>query len=212
MYVGNDPTNGVDPTGLYGQGDGWEDKDWRKFEKAQSRVAARMEKAAGRLDSAIQSGGKTLSKETKRFEKVFGEGTGTVENMQAVASTLSSMAAALRDDGTDGYIANALTEQQTLDAGASSKNVLGFADPDDRFTININIEHDDFKDASALRWTVGHETGHNFGLSHPTVNGVTPYVMYATKGSLNAYKNLTPQQALKNPDRFMRFGYGMYPK
>ena len=41
-YVGNDPVNMVDPTGLYSSGDGFTDEEWENFDAIQQETAADM--------------------------------------------------------------------------------------------------------------------------------------------------------------------------
>src|SRR5256714_14773691 len=84
-YCHNDPVNHSDPMGLYSMGTGWSPEQWKKFDQAQQAAAARLEKASAKMDPKV-------------FEKVFGKGSATPENMARVQHTMQGMAAALRDD------------------------------------------------------------------------------------------------------------------
>ncbi|MFZ1218881.1 MAG: RHS repeat-associated core domain-containing protein [Chthoniobacterales bacterium] len=180
-YCHNDPVNKSDPTGLYGMGTGWTDEQWKKFDTAQQAAAARIEKAAAKMD-------------VKTFEKVFGKGSATPENMAKVQETMGKMVAALRDDGTNGYKANAYTEKG---------RVMGRGDVGGK-ELKINVGHSSFGNHSALTWVAGHESGHNAGMGHGTVNGVTAY-KYGNEAEKDAYKNLPTAGRLGNPDNYMDF-------
>src|SRR2546421_6435361 len=118
-YCHNDPINKSDPTGLYGMGTGWTDETWKKFDRAQQTAAARLEKASAKMDPKV-------------FEKVFGKGSATAENMAKVQHTMQGMAAALRDDGTNGHVANAFSSPKSSTLGTG--NVNGNK-------ISINVGH-----------------------------------------------------------------------
>jgi RHS repeat-associated protein len=206
-YCHNDPLDLTDPMGLliagvserippipelmrqaqqglnmaYARGSGFTDKQWDKFNQAQQAAATRIEKAAAKMDS-------------KTFEKVFGKGSATAENMAKVSQTMKGMATALRDDGTKGYVANAMSEQSRI----LGRGVVGGK------TIWVNVDHPSYGSRSALTWATGHESAHNVGLGHGTVNGVTAY-KYGNDAERDAYKNLPPADCLGNPDNYMDF-------
>jgi RHS repeat-associated protein len=48
-YVGNDPVNMTDPTGMYGRGKGWSDEDWEKFDASQQQASSDMTSAASSM-------------------------------------------------------------------------------------------------------------------------------------------------------------------
>jgi len=232
-YVGNEPLDRTDPMGLvgidnwtsytdvppppppvtvapaataaaaqqtssismaYARGSGFTDSQWKKFDQAQQGAANRLANASARIDNALEHGGKELNAVTKAFEKVFGRDSATAENMSKRSGIMKGMMTALRDDGSKGYIANAMSESsRTLGRG-----VVGGK------TIEINVAHRSFGDSSALTWAAGHESGHNMGLGHGTLNGVTAY-KYGNEAERSAYKNLPPSERLGNPDNYMDF-------
>ena len=181
-YCHNDPVNKSDPMGLYGMGKGWTDEQWKRFDKAQQAEAAKLEKASAKMDAKV-------------FEKVFGKDSATPENMAKVQHTMQGMAAALRDDGSKGYVADAYSDKNS--------RVLGHAVPNTK-TISVNVGNQWFKNNYQLSWTAGHESGHNLGLGHGTVNGVTAY-KYGSDAEKDAYKNLPAAERFNNPDHYLDF-------
>jgi RHS repeat-associated protein len=183
-YCHNNPINHSDPMGTYAQGRGWTEETWKQFKAAQEYAAGILERASRVIDP-------------ERFEKVYGPGTATPENMNQVSLTMQKMAAALRDDGTKGYVANAYVD--------SKSRTGGFA-PVPGKTITINTGHGALWGSPSMRaWTVGHEAGHNAGLEHSRDN---PAQKYANGNANEAFKTLPPAQRLHNPDHFMDFAWG----
>ncbi|MCP5433493.1 MAG: hypothetical protein H6923_09520 [Alphaproteobacteria bacterium] len=116
------------------------------------------------------------------------------------------MAGVLRDDGTNGYKADALTTEQYVNTGRDPNGLA--ENPTGAKQMYVNIGHPSFGDSSRLAWAVGHESGHSAGLEHPrNANGIVPYLMGATKAQRKAYADLTPEEALKNPDKYVQYGY-----
>jgi len=180
-YCGNDPINRSDPLGLYGMGTGWNEKDWKRFDIAQQAAAARLEKASEKMDPKV-------------FEKVFGKGSATPENLAKVQHTMQAMAAALRDDGTKGFVANAFSDPKSSTLGVG--NVSGNR-------IRINVGHRLFGGPVTLTQTVGHESVHNAGLNH-VIGTDAPY-RFGTEHQRGIYKNLPTTDRLRNPDNYMEF-------
>jgi RHS repeat-associated protein len=178
-YCHNDPVNRSDPDGLYGRGDGFSDDQWKRFDRAQQDAASKIEKAAAKMD-------------TKIFEKVFGKGSATRENLSRVSHTMQKMAAALRDDGSKGYIANA-THAWAIHARGMNENTMGHTKVNGTM-IRINVDHPLYGNNFRLGWTAGHESGHDAGLRDE-----------AYKHQTELYRGLTPAQALRNADSYMDF-------
>lgn len=207
-YVGNDPVNGRDPTGMYGRGSGFTDEQWERVNTAQQQVADRLAERADQLAAALAAGGEALEEATENFEDRFGEGSGTTENMTSVLQSMRGMVSALRDDGSGGHIANGFSATAWA---AEGKNADSAADrPVGTNTIRINLAHPSFSNDSHLRWIIGHESGHNVGLVHGG-NSPTPYVLGATPGQLAAFHALPTPVRILNPDAVMRYGYGPWP-
>ena len=180
-YCGDDPVNKSDPLGLYGMGKGWTEEQWKKFNTAQLAAASRLEKASAKMDAKV-------------FEKVFGKGSATPENMAKVQQTMQGMAAALRDDGTKGYVANAFSDPKSRTLGTGTLNGT---------KITINVGHPGFGVSGTLIQTVGHESGHNLGLDHAP--GANAAYKYGTEAQREIYKNLPTAERLNNPDNYMEF-------
>jgi RHS repeat-associated protein len=178
-YCHNDPVNKSDPTGLYGRGDGFTDKEWEKFNKAQQDAANKIEKAAAKMD-------------TKVFEKVFGKGTATPANLAKVAKTMQKMVGALRDNGAKGFIAHA-THQWAIHARGLPHDTLAHTRINST-VIYVNEDHSRAGVGSSLSWAAGHESGHDFGLRDE-----------AYRHQTQLYPLLTPTQRLQNADSFMDF-------
>ena len=211
-YVGDDPINRTDPSGNYGRGDGFTDNQWKQFNRAQQQQASRFEKSAEKLNSALAAGGKTFQKAAARYERTFGKGTGTAENMAKSAGQLSNMAMALRDDGSKGYMATGLSgadfAAQGHQAGAMAYGAIGGT------TMAVNLGHPYFSDSRVLGWAVGHEAGHNFGLTHPAINGVTPYAMGLPdqRALFARLPSIDPSAAMNNPDEVLMYSNGHIPQ
>jgi hypothetical protein len=190
-YCGDDPVDRNDPMGLYAQGAGWSAEQWKLFDQAQLSAAKALEKAAAITEKALDSG-KGLDAAKKAFEKAFGKGTATPENMAKVQQTMQKMAAALRDDGSKGYVANAMSakEMTTRFKGTDGNTMAVGRTPGHE--IFVNLDHRSFGKESALSWAVGHESAHNMGLEHGTLNGQIAY-KYGNEAQRNAYKQLAPE-------------------
>ena len=182
-YCHNDPVNRVDPTGLYGRGSGFSDEQSKKFAEAQQKVADAIAKVLKSMDP-------------KAFEKDFGAGSATPEKMSKVSGILGKVLGALQDDGTKGFMANGVTPAQ-LAAGGKSPNVIGAGDLPGK-EIRVNTGHPQYNNPFQLAWTIGHESGHNFGLRDSAYK-------WGTAAEMNAYRRLPASTALGNPDNLMEF-------
>jgi RHS repeat-associated protein len=201
-YCGNDPWDRTDPMGLYGMGPGFTPEQWKKFDKAQQAAAARSAAAAERIDKTLASA-KGDKSTTKAFEKVFGKGSATAENMSKVSQTLKGMVTALRDDGPKGYFASGISGAEVARQGFNPTTTFGIGAISGK-TIQANLDHRSYGDQSALTWTAGHESAHNFGLEHGRINGVTAY-KYGNAAERQTYKDLPSAARLGNPDNYMDF-------
>src|SRR5690606_16556598 len=117
-----DPMNKRDPTGRYGRGDGFTDSQWRKFDRAQKAAAGKLERAAAKIEKALESG-KGLKSLTAKFEKTFGKGSGSADNMAMVARAARDMAGVLRDGSK--HIATGMSAEQYQASGGSSNGLAG---------------------------------------------------------------------------------------
>src|SRR5690606_4138588 len=87
------PMNFTDPTGKYGRGEGWTERQWKKFDKAQKAAAKKMNSKAARLE--------------KKAAKLDKKGKDGGDNLRTAASSLRKGADALNSDGSDGKLAYA---------------------------------------------------------------------------------------------------------
>jgi hypothetical protein len=211
-YVSNDPVDRTDPSGQHGRGDGFSDDQWKRYDHAQQAQAARFERAAGQLNSALAVGGKSLARAAAQYERVFGKGSGTVENMTRTAGQFASMAGALRDDGSDGYMATGLSAKE-FGAKGYGADTMAYGAQNGK-TIAVNLDHSEFGNISVLGWASGHEAGHNFGLVHPRIGGVTPYAMgnASQRAAFNALRATDPAAAMRNPDELLIYSNGSPPQ
>lgn len=184
-YVGNDPINKTDPTGLYGRGDGFTDKQWEKFDKAQQKAATKMEGRADKLEA--------------KANKLDAKGKEGGDNLRTAATNLREGASALRSDGSDGKIANAISaENWTRD-----KDVAGYVNGAGGNIMTINLGHNAFKTGgTSFQKVLTHESLHTAGLSD-WVRGARAYCCSGKEEYLKHYKSLTPWERVNNPDYLM---------
>lgn len=204
VYANNNPYKYIDPDGTYARGTGFTDAQWKRFDRAQGSAADMLVETANRIDSALASGEK-LKRLTRQFERKFGDGTATPQNMRSLAADFRAMAVALQDTGPGGYVANGMNAQQWAAAGFGTDAAASATRPGQR--MNVNLDHPDFQDSYRLKLIVGHEAAHNIGKQHGTLNGVSAY-RFGDPAHRRAYRDLadaSPTEALHNPDHLMDF-------
>ncbi len=189
-YVANDPVNATDPTGEYGRGSGWEDKQWERFDKTQQRAADKMERRADKLE--------------QKADKLDAKGKSGGDALRGKAESLRGGVTALRSDGsaaTGGYTANAVNDQNNVDAAA-------WVPTNDRKTVFVNLANSVWKSSgTSAQWAIGHESLHSTAggvFGHQNGPNGHPAYKYGTPEQRKAYKALkgTPQAA-RNPDHLM---------
>ena len=203
-YANNNPYRYTDPDGRLSRGTGWDDRQWRTFDRAQQSAAGSLEKAAGKINDALATGGRSLERAQRSFERNFGAGTGTPENMAKVASDMGSMASALRDTSVSAIPANAMTGEALANAypGIGSDTLAGVPTTGPAQVI-VNVSHPGFNSRSTLAWGAGHETGHAaLGYKDQRVNGIPAY-KFGTPQQQEIFRTLPGQQRLINPDHLM---------
>ena len=182
-YAGNDPANETDPTGMYGRGKGWSDEDWDKFDKAQQQVANDMsstaslmrEEAANLNDGAASADGYSASE------------------LNSMADYLDAAVAALHDDGSRGYTANAVSSFDS--PHQYGKGEIGAK------SITMATEHYRFTDTNTtrLQWNIGHESLHNAGMADPKWKGFKPY-RFGSFGQIKSFEGLPQSLRPRSPD------------
>lgn len=194
-YVANDPVNKTDPTGRYGRGSGFTDDEWKMFDRIQIKAATDMEKRATKLE--------------EKADKLDAKGKKGGDSLRKTAGHLRDGASALRSDGSDGKIANAV-DSLTYQSSGGTESGAAFVAKNDRNTMVIN------KDNSAAwasgsrmsQWAVGHESLHTAGLNDQLgSNGRVAY-KFGNSFQMEAFRELsgTPK-ALINPDHIMDLVY-----
>jgi RHS repeat-associated protein len=189
-YVGNEPVNKIDPTGMYGRGTGFSDKEWKNFDKMQQRTAAAMEKRADKMEA------KAAKLDAKNKEGG--------DALRQQATSLRDGAAALRSDGTDGKLANVLSQSDFMAQGftndaAASAEVGGT-------TMSLNRGRSEVwtQNSMTTKWIIGHESLHTAGLRDQRgFNNQTAYY-WGFEPQKEAFQKMkgTPE-ALINPDHLM---------
>lgn len=203
-YANNNPYRYTDPDGRLSRGTGWDDRQWRTFDRAQQSAAGSLERAAGKINDAIAEGGRSFDRAQRSFERNFGAGTGTTENMAKAASDMGAMAAALRDTSANAIPANAITGDALAKAypGIGADTLAGVPTTGPKQVI-VNVSHPGFSSPSTLAWGAGHETGHAvLGYKDQRMNGVPAY-KFGTPAQQDVFKTLPGTQRLINPDHLM---------
>jgi RHS repeat-associated protein len=210
-YCGDDPVDRSDPTGLYARGSGWSARDWNFFEQSQTAAAAATEQALAKTERALANGGKAMEDAKAAYEKAFGAGSATRENLAQIAKTLQHMEEALRDDGSKGYYANAVY----LGAKSMQPEKGGYADRSDRKSIYINVDSRAFRESGpwgsadqGRQWVMTHESSHNFGTEDKIGKGtLLGAYKFAHPTQFQRLPNTDPEKALQNADTVTSFVY-----
>jgi len=204
-YGNNNPYKFTDIDGRLARGSGFTDRQWKRFDRAQQRAAANLEKAAAKITRAIATG-EGIKGVARAFERTFGEGAGTTENMEKVASDMNGMAEALRNTGADAIPANGMTTSQ-IDAayGGNNADTLAAVPSSRPAQVIVNTAHSDFGSLSKLSWAAGHETAHAvLGYSDAKFNGVKAY-KFGSPEQRNTFGNFPSSMRLTNPDHLMDY-------
>jgi len=187
-YVYNDPVNKIDPTGEYGRGTGFDDRQWQKFDKSQNKAADKMDKRADKLD--------------KKADKMDAKGKSGGDALRGKADSLRGGVTALRSDGsaeTGGYTANAVNDASKADSAAW----VARSDPQ---TVTVNLANSTWQSAgTGAQRAIGHESLHSAGIQGHArgPNGEIAYKFGKPK-EREAFEALkgTPEAA-RNPDHLM---------
>lgn len=187
-YVNNDPVNNTDPTGDYQRGAGFTDDEWKRFDKAQQRQANSLDSRADKLSA--------------KADKMDAKKAGSGDLKRAVAANLHSDASALRNTSASGPTANILSADDYAKLGrpaGSQAFTNGQTTNFSRGPLGVFGNQ-----GLGIRWTIGHEGFHTFGLR----DQIGPNGALAYKGAdqrntdaLNAIRGTT--QATINPDSLL---------
>ncbi len=190
-YVANDPVNRRDPSGTYGRGTGFaDDNEWNKFNKMQQKAADQMEGRAGKLEG--------------KAAKLDAAGKEGGAGLRQQGTALRGGVAALRSDGSDGKMANVVSQAEYTKMGGSEGGVARAQVGGNQMWLNRGRSEVWTGGSMMGRWVVGHESLHTFGLRDEMgMNGQRAYRwgFPAQQESYDRMRN-TPQ-ALINPDHLM---------
>jgi RHS repeat-associated protein len=193
-YVGNDPLDRTDPSGDYGQGEGWTDEMWKNFDKIQQKAAGDMEKRAGKLEA--------------KADKLDAKGKSGGSDLRSEAGSLRQGAAALRSDGSDGKVANAVDSKTYESMGGSKDGAAFVKDKGPVMTVNVDNKAAWNSGNRMSEWVVGHESLHTAGLDDQVgPNGQKAY-RFGEPPQRDAFWAIrgTPT-AVINPDSIMYLVY-----
>jgi RHS repeat-associated protein len=190
-YVGNDPLDRTDPTGDYGQGTGWTDDKWKKFKAIQQKTANDMEKQAGKLD--------------KQADKLDAKEEGSGDKLRTAATNLRGGAAALRSDGSDGKVANAVDSKTYIALGGSAAGAA-FAKGS---VMTVNTGNDDaWKSGNTMsQWVVGHESLHTGARLPDLLFNNTKAYAFGSPDQRRAFDLANSVQDYGRPDSLMGLVY-----
>ena len=189
-YVGNDPTNRRDPSGTYGRGSGFTDKEWKEFDKMQRQAASDMQGRANKLEA--------------RAAKRDAKGKQGGDALRQKATSLRGGAAALLSDGTDGKMANVVDVAAYMALGGSERGPARAEIGGSQMWLNRGRIDAWGENSDNSRWIVGHESLHTYGL-HDQIgyNGQIAY-RWASPEHKKAYDRMhTTPQSIINPDHLM---------
>ena len=193
-YVGNDPLDRTDPSGNYGEGTGWDDDSWKKFNKVQQQAASDMDKRADALD--------------KKADKLEAKGKSGGDTLRATAGHLRDGASALRSDGSDGKLANRVDAKTYQSMGGSENGAAFVKGNGPIMTVNGGNAAAWTTGASMSQWVVGHESLHTAGLNDQRgPNGALAY-KFGFPVNVEAFRAISgTDKANINPDSIMNLVY-----
>jgi RHS repeat-associated protein len=193
-YVGNDPLDRTDPSGNYGQGAGWDESSWKKFNAVQQRAAGDMEKQADKLDA--------------KADKLDAKGKTGGDALRSTAGNLRSGASALRSDGSDGKVANRVDAKTYQSMGGSEHGAAFVKGTGPIMTVNGGNAAAWTTGSSMSQWVVGHESLHTAGLiDQRGPNGAIAY-KFGFPANMEAFRAISgTDKANINPDSIMDLVY-----
>jgi hypothetical protein len=150
-YVENDPINKSDPTGEYQRGEGFTEKEWKKFNDAQQAQASKMERQASRLI------GRAAAREAK--------GEAGAGRLRTAAANLQAGAAKLRDTSSSAPTANLLSQADYAKLGRPEGS-RAYTSPSNRNVTHFTRGPLGIMAPGPLSagWIIGHDGLHTAGL------------------------------------------------
>jgi RHS repeat-associated protein len=198
-YIGNDPMNRVDPSGLFGRGGGWkDDQEWQRFDAAQQQAATDMEGESTQLDA--------------KAAKLDERGKGGGQALRDAASNLRKGAADLRSQDKP---ANLVSDTSMTAIGCSGTQACILSTSGMVNSVSLYLNRDLTAwgaGGTALQWAVGHESLHSgAGLRDQSSIGPKSYRYSPDPRETKTFKQLqgTPEGSTR-PDNLMYFVYPNY--
>lgn len=143
---------------------------------------------------------KRADKMDKKAAKLDAKGKAGGDNLRTASSNLRGGAAALRSDGSDGKMANAVSASDWT----MGKDVAGYVNGAGGNIMTINLGHADVMAGGApLGRVLTHESLHTAGLSD-WVRGQKAYCCSGVQEHLKQYNSLSPEERVRNPDYLMK--------
>lgn len=113
-------------------------------------------------------------------------------DLNSMAASLDKGLAAINDNGSGGYFANA----ESMQGYTTGLGEIGGK------KITMNTSHPNFGNNQSTQFTIGHESLHNAGLTHPKYMGFVPY-KFGSFGQKMSFKRLPKHKQVTNPDHVM---------
>ncbi|MFC4290804.1 RHS repeat-associated core domain-containing protein [Sphingorhabdus arenilitoris] len=190
-YVGNDPVNGVDPTGMYICGKNLSTSQCVQFSVSQLMADVKITKSVNTLTTARDklAAGEKLSRDEKRsvsqIGRFFGSGSANIKGIDKAIGGANKVLQELRSNkpailGNHGALAQAFPGGRGIALGAKF------------FNVGVNSQS----------FTIGHEAAHTSGIA-PKDFGIIVGSQYIGAYGYNSAiqrAQLAPQRALEHAD------------
>jgi RHS repeat-associated protein len=199
-YVGDDPIDENDPSGVLAEGVGFTDAQWQKFDSAQQKTANSMDRKAEGLDA--------------KASKLDAKGKSGGDPFRTAAKNLRAGAAALRDTSATAAKANLISDKDwsSIHPGKSDAQAITAAD---RRSVDFHDSKRGVFGAAGpgANWIIGHE-GIHVGTGLPDQLGSNGFAAYlwGKPPNVASYEELKGTiRGANNPDNLMGMVYGDEP-
>lgn len=208
-YVGNDPVNMVDPTGMLKCSS---DNRCSAVHAAAAQARARLDQASSDLKGlgkALEQGGELTDAQTglkTAFEKKFGEGSATNRNLNSVAGKFDRMSSKIGVEGKGATVKFGASEgiaSMRLN-GSTMTFDNGYWDAGGNYTASLS-----------LSFVISHEAGHGIGITDLRIPELQA-LGYARSSANRAYGSRAttwlganyPDKAGRNNDNYQCLAHG----
>jgi RHS repeat-associated protein len=218
-YVGNDPMNGVDPTGRYKCDGG---KGCAQVDAAQRQMAGKYDRAADALDAAAadidrvnaaRASGDTsaqISSATQETVDAFSKAVGPQQDvsgaMRATSSNFRQAAAGLRSDRPLIRVRMGSDVDRRITHFKSDEQ-FGSIPGSGQIYMNDNYDWSEVSSGD-VAWGIGHDALHaEARMSDQSYHGQKVYARDSTPPDPPDLARSDPSSALKNPDNILSFAF-----